>query len=751
MERQGLSCRSGVALAMALLLLLAGCARLAESEGIKPEVPPSAPGAAPEEPLSGAPAGEAAAGVEEAEPQTEKPQYRIYRGTGHFVRGESDVPATIHVGENGDITLDFVDADIRQVVKATLGDILGLNYVIAPDVQGTVTAQTERPLSRDALLPALESILRLNGAVLVLDGAIYRVETLQGATQDRRAVRLRPGGSGAGYGVEVIPLRYVSAEDMRSTLAPLAGQDTILRVDQTRNLLIMAGTQPQLAALLDTVRVFDVNWLSGMSFGLFPLEFAEPKTLIEELNVVLDTQQGGALSGLVRLVPIERMNAVLAVSQQSRYLDEVRRWVQRLDSGTQTGADRQLFIYFVQNGKATDMADVLSQVFGGEGSGRTAGQERVVAPGLEPVELASRPAQGERTSTAKPPGENGGQAAPPPAETPIPRQPVAAGPAETIVLASGSTVRIVADEGRNALLISGSPAEYRAILRALRKLDRRPLEVLVEVTIADVTLTDALKYGVRWFLQSADGKHLGGFSDATGDTLKQAVTPTVPGASYTFTSTNSKAVLDLLSSVTHVEVISAPQILVLNNQEAQLQVGAQVPVATEQSTTTPKTETESPIITSTVELKDTGVILNVTPRVNEGGLIIMDIEQEVSSVSQDASAGTLTPTISKRIITTTAAVQSGQTVALGGLIQDNKTNSKVGIPGLSKIPFLGALFRYTTDTISRNELLVMVSPRIVSNAREAREITDELRRRIEDLERLEAKIEPKADDSSSGE
>ncbi len=725
-----------LALTLAALVLLSGCERVAESEGIEPDFVPGAPRPGLRE-ISPPPfAGEDAETGEAAAP-TEPPEYRIYRGSGQFIRGDGDVPVTIHVGDDGDVTLDFVDADIRQVVKATLGDILGLNYVIAPDVQGTVTAQTERPLSRDALLPALESILRLHGAALVLDGALYRVETLQSAARSRRSVRIEPGGSGAGYGIQIVPLRYISAEDMRETLAPLTGQETVLHVDRTRNLLILSGAQPELAALMDTVRVFDVNWLAGMSFGLFELEFAEAETLIEELNLILDTEQGGTLSGLVRLMPVERMNAVLAVSQQPRYLDDVRRWVQRLDKATQTATGRQLFIYFVQNGKATDIADVLNQVFGGEVATQPGEQPDLVAPGLEPVELTSRPAEQQATQP-----QGTAQTAATGAQTSRARRdigvmqrtatPAQPAPPGAIALASGSEVRIVADESRNALLISGTPADYRAILRALRQIDRRPLEVLIEVTIADVTLTDSLRYGVRWFLQSSDGRNQLDF--APTDTIDQ-------GLAYTFTSTNSSFVLELLAGVTDVQVISAPTVMVLNNQEARLQVGDQVSVATQLSTQ----ETQDPTtgatdVVSNVELRDTGVILKVTPRVNEGGLVIMEIEQEVSRVDQDASAGPLTPTIETRVITTTAAVQSGQTVALGGLIQDNKTNTKSGVPGLMSIPFLGALFRSTSDVITRNELLVMVTPRVVTDTREARAITDELRRRMEDLERLEAKV-----------
>lgn len=744
-----------VAAAVGALLVLSACARVLDSEGVKKQPPEtqaqSGPG--PAETEAAAPyATPAVRDGDAPQAEPEEPPYRIYRGSGRFIRGKSDVPTTIHVGEGGDITLDFADADIREVVKATLGDILGLNYVIAPDVQGSVTANTERPLSRDALLPALESILRLHGAALVLDGPVYRVETLQGVARGPRAVRLGPGGSGAGYGVQVVQLRYIGAEDMRATLTPLAGAGAVLHVDKSRNLLIIAGAQPELETLLEAVRIFDVDWLSGMSFGLFTLERAEPKTLIEELDAILDTAQGGALAGLVSLVPIERLNAVLAISKQSRYLDEVQRWVGRLDRGTQGGGDRQLFIYFVQNAKATELAEVLTQVFGDRsGPGRTAAGG-VVAPGLEPVTIASRtprelgvsvPGGGAPQEPAAPvPGGDAPQeATAQPADAPAAARMAAPASAEGITLSSSPAVRIVADESRNALLISGSAAEYRAVLRALRELDRRPLEVLVEVTIADVTLSDTLEYGVRWFLQS--GNHSGALSDLSptgASSLEDFVAPTFPGLNYIFSTTNARAVLDLLSSITDVEIISAPQLLVLNNQEAQLQVGAQVPVATQQSIST--IDPDAPIVSS-VELKDTGVILKVTPRVNEGGLIIMDIEQEVSQVSPDSAAGTLTPTISRRVITTTAAVQSGQTVALGGLIQDNKTNTKVGVPGLSAIPVLGALFRYTTDSVNRSELLVMVSPRVVGDAHEAREITDELRRRMEDLERLEAKLEPR--------
>lgn len=731
----------------AVLLLLAGCVRLAESEGIKsktpqkqeelgearPDLPPAEqPPATDAEQPDGATAGSA--------DLTPEQRYEIFKGKGGAVGRPRKSTALATVAEGGDITLNFVDADIREVMKATLGGILGVNYTVAAEVQGLVTVQSGRPVPREALLSTLETILRMHGVAMVREGGLYRVQPLQGAARGNAAIRLGMSGASEGdaYGIQVVPLYYVSAAQMAETLRPIAREGGVLHVDETRNVIMLGGTRFELAALLEAVEIFDVNWLSGMSFGLFSLEYADALTLADELNAILGDGKRGVAGGLVRLVPVERLNAVLAVSRQHRYIQQVRQWVERLDKpgGGGSGGDRELYIYFVQNGKALDLANVLNDAFSNQAQQQVSAalpEPGRLAPGLEPIQIGDAQAQ----TGGDVQGEQQAQRQPAPT-TAVSRPAAGAG----ITLSQGGQIRVVADEERNALLISGTQGEYRSILRALKQLDRRPLEVLIEVTIADVTLTDRLEYGVRWFFQS--GNHGVTMSDLSDG----AIASSFPGLSYVYSVTNAKSVLDLLSSITDVEVISAPQLLVLNNHEAQLQVGSEVPVATQQSTTIDPDPLIADRIVSTIELKSTGVILKVRPRVNDSGLIIVEIEQEVSQVSQDAAAGSLTPTISKRVITTTAAVQSGQTVALGGLIQDNKTNTKVGIPGLSAIPFLGALFRYTTDTITRSELLVLVSPRIIRDTRGAMDITNELRQRMEDLERLEAKIAPKREDSA---
>lgn len=741
LEHRGRDCKAGIAALLTAAIVLAGCTRLSESEGLEPAAPPrgeraAAPGAQPipgeaEQEAAATPESETGAPTE----LTPEERYEIFQGTGGVIGRPSRSTALASVAEDGDITLNFVDADIREVLRATLGEILGVNYSVAPDVQGAVTVQSARPVSRDALIPTLGTILRMNGVALVQEGNLYRVEALQGGARANTSIRLGMAGAGAGeaYGIQVVPLQYVGAAQMAEALRPISREGGVLYVDETRNIIMLGGTRFELASLLEAVEIFDVDWLSGMSFGLFRLAYADAATMTEELGSVLGDGGQGVAGGLVKLVPLERLNAVLAVSRQRRYLEQVRQWVARLDTaGSGGGGARQLFIYFVQNGKAADLAEVLNEVFASSAelaARREISQIGEIAPGLEPAEMGAGVTETLTAAEAS--------AAPEAPEVQPPRSPALPAPTNGIRLARESQTRIVADEERNALLISGTQAEYRAVVRALKQLDRRPLEVLIEVTIADVTLSDQLRYGVRWFFES--GNHTLTFSNLeTG-----AVTSQFPGLSYVYAVTNAKGVLDLLSSITHVEVISAPQLFVLNNQEAQLQVGDQVPVATRQAVDV--SDPNAPIVNS-VELRDTGVILNVTPRVNESGLVILEIEQEVSAVRETAaSEATVTPTISTRVITTTAAVHSGQTVALGGLIQDNKTNTKVGIPGLSAIPFLGALFRYTTDTITRNELLVLVTPRVIRDQIGAMEMTQELRRRMEDLERLEAKVEPKVD------
>jgi len=613
-----------------------------------------------------------------------------------------------------------------------LGETLGVSYIIDPKVQGQITARTSRPLSRKAVIPALENILALNGAALTLDDGIYKVITLQQAANALTRPIVAPTRQDLvrGYGIHVIPLRFAAAQAVADILKPFIAAGRVLRVDSARNLLIFAGTGTEAADVLDMVTVFDVDWMAGMSFALFPVQVADAKDLVADLETVF-LKGDSPLKGVVRFVPIERLNAVLAISPQPAYLDRAQTWIDRLDRGAE-GAGRRIFVYHVQNGRAADLADVLGRIFEAELSERRAAPPPELAPGLSPVTIAPEPA------SLRAPAE-GDVAA-----TPIGAQPAAAIPVQAASAArrndlgavaaieDSGNIRIIADEKKNALVILATTAEYRMIEATLKRLDITPLQVLIEVTIAEVTLSDDLRYGLQWFFQSGD-------STVSFSTLSSGVVAgAFPGFSYLFSGSDARVVLNALTEITDVRVISSPQLMVLDNQSARLQVGDQVPIATQSSVTV--SDPDAPIVNS-IQFRDTGVILEVTPRVNASGLVVLDVLQEVSDVIETTTSDIDSPTIQQRSIESTVAVQSGDTVALGGLIRDREEESVSGVPLLSSIPVLGNLFKTTQTLVRRTELLVLITPRVVRDRREALEVTDELRRRLESLGSLEQRIQ----------
>jgi general secretion pathway protein D len=645
----------------------------------------------------------------------------IKRGTGSFVAPPSPpVRASLTTDAAGEITLNVVDAELREVVRLVLQDALGVNYVIDPAVGGRITVQTMRPLPPDDLVAVLDAVLRMNGAALVRTGDLYQVVPIDQAVTSGPIpdVGPVPDAGNPGFGVRVVPLRFVPATELAPVLAPFAPPGGAIQVDPVRNLLLLAGLPEQLATLTNLVSIFDVDWLQGMSFGLFPLDNAPAADLVEELQEIFSNLEGGALAGLIRFVPIERLNAVLVVSSQPNYLTEAETWIERLDRVGE-GDEPRIFVYSLQNARATNLAEVLSEMFGArvttvEGGG-------LLAPGQEAVEL---PSTGAFEMGAAETGEEGA-AEPPVRATPEPGQPLAPEP----IGPEGAEIRIIADDTTNALVIRATPREYERIRAALEELDILPLQVLIEATIAEVTLTDELRYGVEWFFRSGDFEFSFTPSPALLDVGFQGIF-----------DNDVRFVLQALDAITDVNVVSSPQLMVLDNQTARIQVGDQVPISVQSAVSV--IDPDAPVVNS-IEYRDTGVILLVTPRVNASGLVIMEIQQEVSNVVDAPTTTTAeetSPTISQRQINSTLAILSGETVALGGLIQDNRERAQSGIPLLSRIPVVGALFRSRSNTITRTELLVLITPSVVENPARARAVTDELRRRLRSLEELEKRV-----------
>ena len=647
----------------------------------------------------------------------------IKLGTGEFV--DLSGRSAHEVSPEGTVTLNFENTALAEVVKVILGDLLDRNYLIDPSVRGTVSLRSNRPVARDNLVPTLEMLLRMNGAAVVLKGGIYHVVPRGQAARAPLTPQL--GDIEAplpqGYALRVVPLRFVSAVEMARILEPFAPPDSVIRADTARNLLLFAGSVDELASLSETVRVFDVDWLEGMSFGLFPTQYVEAATLARELGHVFGSVAREPAAALIKIVPIERLDALLVVSPRREYLTRVADWIRRLDRDSGTVGQR-LFVYAVENGKAVDIAEVLSRIFEPRQAGKSLPPAQL-APGLKPADIRSEGAGDDERDR-------------PPAESDTQRS--AAGSGEGLLIGAGSEVRIIADEANNALLVMATAQQYRQVIRALKALDIAPMQVLIEATIAEVTLTGDLSLGLEWFLDNRLGRRRG---EARLDLGAAGLAPTL-GFSYLLRSgADIRLVFNALASESRLNIVSSPSLMVLNNRKASIQVGDQVPVTTQQQQAT---ATASNVINN-VEFRDTGVLLTVTPRVNAGGLVVLELEQEVSDVAP-GSANSLTPTIQQRKIVSTVAVQSGETVVLGGLIRENEREIQSGVPFFSEIPVIGQLFRSNVDATRRTELVVLITPRAVQGAAAARRITEELRNKMNSLEALFGRSAP--DPSAAG-
>jgi len=655
--------------------------------------------------------GQAQESAQEASSSTVKPYMKL--GSGSFINRKAAAPQVGFVG--GDITLNFEKSDIQEVVKVIIGDLLKENYAIGPGVSGTVSLQTSRPIGREMLLPMLENLLRMNGAVLVHENGLYRVNSLADASHGS-IIPTIGAPKGTGYHIAVAPLRYISATEMQKILQPVVPEGGILQVDNNRNLLMLAGSSQELSSWVSLINIFDVDWMKGYSVGLFPLENSSAKVIVDELNKVLMSDTEGSVGKMIRIEPIERLNALLVITPQARYLSQVKQWISRLDTvGSEAG--RRLYVYQVKNRKASELADIVNEVFNG--------QSKSGADVIKPVETTS-----EKMAPAS--EKKQGEAEKKPATTTTSSY-TAPAEGEGLALPEGANVRIVADTQNNAILVMGNATEYRIVEAALRKLDVVPLQVLVEASIIEITLSDELSYGLEWYFKNKTINN-----DYSGSALLDlnsgdGIGPIIPGFSYAVVNTenNINAVLNMLASESKLNVLSSPSLMVLDNSKANIKVGEQVPVRS-----SGERALGEQTIYETFDYKDTGVNLSVTPRVNSGGLVTMEIDQTITDIGSIEST-TQQRRFLQRNIKSDVAVQSGQTVILGGLILENNTNDSSGVPFLRDIPILGWLFGATKKTNKRTELVVLITPRVVGNQKDARAVTEEFKHRMKGLKPLE--------------
>ncbi len=634
-----------------------------------------------------------------------------YQGSGSFLNEEAAQRKFSAVSEDGEIVLNFEGESLQSVVHTILGEVLQETFVIGPGVSGQVTFSTSKPVSRDQLMPILELLLRWNGAVMVFTEDRYHILPVAGAVRGNLVPTLSKEAQAMGYEVRVVPLKYIGALEMAKILEPYVREGGLVRVDPTRNMLFLAGTQDELRNYQQTVDIFDVDWLAGMSVGIYPLKTVDVESITTELTAVFGMESESPLVGMFRFIPLDRLGAVMVITPQEEYLETARQWIETLDRGA-AGSGVQLYVYRVKNLEAEVLAGYLSQLFGGQASAPRQNTSRgTLAPGLQEAQRSSLGNFNSNRQAANNRGvqDNRGTGG--------------------VVSTEDGEIRITSVVETNSLLIQASQGQYSSIQAAIERIDQEPLQVLIESQVLEVELTEDLSFGVNWFLSNNPDL----IPDGAGNSNGRYIDTVTFGGDTNFFATISnpikagsafvRATIEALDSVTDVRSIAASSLLVRNNASATITVGIQVPVQSSSISTGTNN------VVSSAQYVSTGVTLSVTPRINPGGLVYMDISQDVSrpGARDDDISTSGNPPINNKTVTTQLAVQSGQTIYLGGLISEQSSRTRSGVPYLNRIPGIGRLFGNTLDSTTRSETIVMITPTVIENTSDLAAVSEDIR------------------------
>ena len=630
------------------------------------------------------------------------------------------------LGSSGQARFNFEGESLAAVVKAILGDMLGQSYSIAPGVQGTVTVSTQQPVGSAGALNLLDGVLAQNNARMVYSDGRYNIVPADQAMTSGVVPRTGSPALARGFETRVVPLRFISASEMEKILKPYARQGAIVSADGARNMITIAGTRAELENYLRTIQVFDVDWMSSMSVGVYPLQSGRASTVVQDLERVFGEQSKAPTAGMFRFMPLESSNSVMVITSQPKYLDEIQQWIDRIEGGS---GDGRLFSYELKYIKARDLADRLSEVFGG---GRSGGDSPSMMPGVDTTQIRDSGVD-DTSSTSSASVANGlGDGA----NLPSSRN----GNGRVTLKVDGSEVGVSAVEDTNSLLVRASASQWKSIREVIDRLDVMPMQVHIEAQVVSVNLKGALQYGVSWFFDNAissdaagnlpypTGRNsFGSYSGGVGN---------IPNAgnvlSWTFLGKNAAAIVSALDNVTDVRTLSAPSVFTQNNREASLNVGQRIPIS---SVSFNPNNGGSDGTYSQVQYLETGIILKVRPRITRDGMVFLDIVQEVSKPTGIADTNG-NVRIDTNKVHTSAAVPSGETIMLAGLITDGSERGSTGIPGLSRIPIIGGLFGQQSSSTTRDELIVLITPTVVRSPQEARDMTDEYGRRFRALEPL---------------
>jgi len=653
------------------------------------------------------------------------------------------------------------NADLLQFISLVAAQ-LKINYVVDPTVKGTVTINTAGDLRTEDLMPILQTVLRINGATAVQSGNFYRIMPLKQAAGSPLQVLADSSGKNLSADdrmvMEIVPLRFVLASDMSKMLTPFLSEGGTVAVHEGGNVLIMVDNSLNMKRLLDVLAQFDSPAFAQQRVRLVPVHNNVASAIVPELESIFSAYALNAKNSPLRFLPLDRINAILAVAADPSAFDEVEKWVTKLDqpaapSGIQT------FVYQVQNSEATYLAQLLTRIRGGSGAAGAAEPSEgtgMGATGETGAEMnmgggggAGRTGRGGAAGLgnrfagagrsggfggAGGTGLGGGAGSTSMAGGGFGASGLGTGGELGLGMETGGGetlaggVRLIADPVNNSLIVESTAAEYAEIAKTLKELDVLPRQVLIEARVYEVNLTGDLSFGLEYFLQQRTNqtKNLLGSFSATNALQLSA-------GAYIGDSRELMGFLNASENRSRVRVLSAPSILATDNTAATIQVGSSVPILTSQAVVGGVQVGSNTVFSNTVQNVDTGIILRVKPRITSTGLVSLEVSQEISNVEPIPASGIQSPSFTKRAIQTHTLVKDGDTIALGGLISYTVTTSKNRIPLLGDIPGLGLLFGSTSYSRQETELIVLLSPRIIRSGQDSRDATKELRDKLQDL------------------
>ena len=685
----------------------------------------------------------------------------------------------------GMVSLNFNRADLVEIIHI-LAQHLRLTYTIDPEVKGIVTINSAEPLRTEDLLPIFHQVLRMNGAVAVKAGNIYRIMPIK----DGKGLA-RPVGSGRedSYALQIVPVRFFAVAEMKKLLTPFVMPGGEIIENPRGNFLIIMDLPSNIQRLIEIADLIDVQVFAGTRMEIYQPKVASAEELANEMTKVMQSYASSvpqAENFTAQFIPLPRINQLLVISHSEAAWTYARRWLERIDVVAE-GPGRRIFVYAIENGKAEDLATVLSAALGlpapaGGGQKRTLQDLHRSSPAGSTVGGTGGSAFGGGTTGSMPGTSSSGfgtqqtqpfgayAAAQVPAPTGQPAAPTPQAPPGTPGLAAPSPstprastpgaptakpeeqLRIVADPATNSLIIYGTAQEFQNIKNILKELDAVPRQVLLDVLILEITLSENQSLGFDYsILENFPAKFQGQTFPSQGALLGGLVPTTGKfgtGLSAVFGNGQVKAFISAAQSDSRIKILSSPSILAADNRPARIQVGSQQPVATG-SVATPITTGTAGTATSfatssTIQYQNTGRIVTIIPQVNSQGLVNLQILAEVSQINQQATVQLGTSGSFRRgdvrQAETTAVVQDGDTLAIGGIIADNRTQTRTGVPYIMDIPVIGRFFRTTTDAVIRTDLIMLITPHVVSNRSQGTAVTEEFKSKLsllrDELERM---------------